>query len=107
MTNEYEFSVEIWEEFISLIERLDARNRLIDWDDPDLRMDGRLHLTKRQDLGKYLEIIRDKYAETFDDIIREHDPDTNLERIDQKVENINTYTAAITLHTRDDKRPGF
>ena len=98
MTDEYEFSVEIWEEFISLIERLDARNRLIDWDDPDMKEGGRLHLTKREAWGKYLEIIRDKYAETFDDVIHEYDPDTNLERLDRCVENINHCTKEIESH---------
>lgn len=100
MTNEYEFSVEIWEEFTSFIERLDARNRLIDWDDPDMKMDGRLHLAKRESLEKHLVIIRDQYAETFDNIIHEQDPDTNLERIDRHVENINTTTREIESHAK-------
>ena len=33
--------------------------------------------------------------------------DPDMKQIDQCVENINNYTAAITLHTKDDKRPVF
>lgn len=95
MTDEYEFSCEIWEDFISLIERLDARNRLIDYDDPDMNTPGAQHLEKRKEWEKDLVTARDKYAETFDNVIAEHDPDTNLERIDRHVENINKYTAVI------------
>lgn len=95
MTDEYEFSAEIWEDFISLIERLDARNRLIDWDDPDMNTLGAQHLGKRKAWENYLKKGLDLFAETFDNVIAEQDPDLNLERIDRCVENINSYTRDI------------
>lgn len=79
MTDEYEFSAEIWEDFISLIERLDARNRFIDWDDPDMKLDGARHLLNREKWEKQLRLIRDKFAETFDKVITDRDPDNNKE----------------------------
>ena len=109
MTDQFQKSMDFWEDFIAIIERLDLANRHIPWDDPDIKKHGIIHLVERQELEKELTAIRDRYANTFDDLIAEHDPDTQIHRhIEKPIASfIDNYTAAITLHTKDDKRPRF
>lgn len=84
MTDQFQKSMDFWEGFTALIERLDLANRHIPWDDPDIRKHGIIHLVERMELEKELTGIRDRYADTFEDLIAEHDPD--LHTINRHVE---------------------
>lgn len=86
MTDQFQRSIDFWEDFTALIERLDLANRHIPWDDPDIKKHGIIHLVERRELEKELTAIRDRYANTFDDLIAEHDPD--LQKIDRHINAI-------------------
>lgn len=84
MTDQFQKSSDFWEDFTALIERLDLANRRIPWNDPDIKKHGIIHLVERKELEKELTGIRDRYANTFEDLIAEHDPD--LRKINRHVE---------------------
>ena len=86
MTDQFQKSMDFWEDFTALIERMDLANRHIPWDDEDINRNGVRHLMERIELEKELTAIRDRYANTFDDLIAEHDPD--LQKIDRHISAI-------------------
>ncbi len=98
MTEQFQKSMDFWEDFTALIERLDLANCHIPWDDPDIKKHGIIHLVERRELEKELTAIRDRYADTFDDLIAEHDPD--LQKIDRHINAINELSRKVASHAQ-------
>ena len=86
MTDQFQKSLDFWEDFTAIIERLDLANRHIDWNDCDIQNHGIIHLVERRELEEELKGIRDRYANTFDDLIAEHNPD--FQKVDPCVTKI-------------------